>query len=310
MPDQKAGSANRRLTWVDRGGTSVGTVGALTSASSLRFSPKATLVALVDIQPPSPGGKTTGTLSVADLGRNVRTPLTPATGFAASPTWSADSERLLFAARTGDANTAMFERIASGATPASLVYEDIEYNVAPLAESSDGKLVVFSKGLGGRRALQILSRADKKVSVYLAGELDYSQASLSPDDKWLAYSSNEYGPYEVIVQSFPDPSRGKWKISTNGGSDPRWRSDGRELFYLDSEQRLVAVPITVNRELVPGRPTPLFSLPMGSRRNPSGSAYVYDAAPDGQRFLISMPMNASRIIPLTVTTNWTSLIEK
>ena len=154
-----------------------------------------------------------------------------------------------------------------------------------------------------------MARPGGKPTAYLANEFDYPQASLSHDGRWLAYTSNESGAYEVIVQSFPDPSKGKWPISTRGGTAPRWRRDGRELFYIDTEQRLVAVAINSDRDFVPGNSTPLFLLLFQSL----GAAYGYDVAGDGQTFLVPTPVGnvtPDSRIPLTVTTNWTSLLKK
>jgi Tol biopolymer transport system component len=312
--DAKADQSNRQLTWLDRRGAVLAKVGTLTSASTVRLSPKATHVALNDFQFGRLGGPA-GVIWVTDLERQVKSPLTPASGLAMSPVWSADGTRLLFAtglSASANLSLSISERVASGATPATQVYDETGYHVLPLAESSDGKLLVFSRGQGGRRSLQILSRSDQKRTPYLAGEFDYPQAALSPDDKWLAYVSNESGVYEIIVQPFPDPSRGKWPISTGGGIAPRWRADGRELFYVDGENRLVAVSITGTHDFVPGSPTPLFPIPIPARvrRGVTGAAYIYDAAPDGQRFLVSVATEDAPIVPLTVTTNWTALVKK
>jgi eukaryotic-like serine/threonine-protein kinase len=313
-PDQKVGSPNRQLTWVDRSGKVLGSVGTLTSISSLRLSPDGTHVALLDR--PQPGaaastGSVNAALWVTNLERNVRAPLTPATALATSATWSADGTRVLFGWRTADGKLTMVERAASGATPLTSIYEEAGINILPLDESADGKQVIFSRGQGGSRSLHIFSRPDQKPVAYLAGGFDYPQASLSRDGRWLAYVSNESGTYEVVVQPFPDPSRGKWPISSNGGLQPRWRKDGRELFYVDGDQRLVAVAMSVDRDLVPGTATVLFSLPVPrGPRIPGGASYVYDAAPDGQRFLVSIPTNSARTVPLTVTTNWMSLLKK
>jgi hypothetical protein len=181
----------------------------------------------------------------------------------------------------------------------------------PLDASRDGVLTIFSRGQGGRRRLLIHSRADGTAKPYLTGDSDTPQASLSYDNKWLAYVSNEYGARQIIVQSFPDPSKWRWQISTNGGVDPRWRRDGSELYYVDGDQRLMAVSVTPGREgLVPGKPSLLFTLPRRSPAQLLGSAYGYDAAADGQRFLVSVPLNAVQKIPLTVTMNWTALLKK
>ena len=305
----KSGVPDRQLTWMDRNGKPLGTAGALTTASRLRLSPDAMRVALIESVPGRVAGLS-GALWVRDLGREVQAPLTPANLLTASPAWSSDSARVLFGSIVEGGGVTIVERASSGATPSKPVHGQPGSNVMPLDESSDGNVVVFSSGKGGVRSLHILSRPTGKSSTYLSGDFDYPQASLSSDGKWLAYVSNESGEHEVIVQPFPDPSGGKWQISTRGGIYPRWRRDGSELFYVDSEDRLVAVPVTTSRDFSPGRETTLFSLPRGAPRVPIGAAYPYDVAPNGQRFLVSVPTSRSSVIPLMVTTNWTTLLKK
>jgi Tol biopolymer transport system component len=308
-PDQISGTPSRQLTWFDRSGKALGTVGSPVSASRLRLSPDGKRVALLEFAPSTPAVGI-GALWVADLGRTVKAPLMPANILVTSPTWSADGTRLLFGSRADATRFSMTERASSGATPARLVHEQADENVVPLDESSDGAFVVFAAGKGGLRSLQVLSRADGKRTTYMSGPFDYAQASLSRDGKWLAYASNESSRYEIVVQPFPDPSKGKWPISTSGGTSPRWRGDGRELFYVDAEQRLMAVPITASRELA-GRPAPLFVLPTSAPRNIGGAAYLYDVTEDGLRFLVAVPTTTtSQVTPLTVTTNWMSLLKK
>jgi Tol biopolymer transport system component len=308
---QKSGFPERQLTWMDRTGKSLGAVGTPTTAMRFRLSPDATQVALIEPMAVRPG-LGGGSLWIVNIGRNVRAPLAPASVATVSPTWSGDSARLTFGSTTENQRTALTERAANGATAAKPLYQQADYNLVPLDESADGKLLVFTGGRDNRRSLHILSRPDGKATTYLSGEFDYPQASLSTDGKWLAYVSNESGTYQVVVQSFPDPSKGKWPISTAGGQHPRWRRDGRELFYVDDEDRLIAVPVTTSPQFMPGRATTLFPLPgrSGLVRAALGAAYLYDASPDGQRFLVSIPKGASQVIPLTVTTNWTSLLKK
>jgi eukaryotic-like serine/threonine-protein kinase len=309
---QSQAAPNRQLTWVDRTGRPLGTVGVSTTASRLRLSPKADRVALLEFSTGRSSSDAVGTLWVADVSRNVKAPLTSGAAQALSPAWSAAGDRVLFASRPGTGNMSLHERVASGATPASALYEQTGLNLMPVDESTDGKLVVFVGGKAGLRSLHILTRSSGTTTPYLADEFDRPQASLSPDGRFLAYVSNESSAYQVIVQTFPDPSQGKWPVSTTGGLHPRWRSDGRELFYVDPEERLVAVPVTTTaRDLVPGKPAPLFTLPINTLVNLFGAAYVYDAAPDGQRFLLSaQSTGAAQRLPLTVTTNWTSLLKK
>ena len=129
------------------------------------------------------------------------------------------------------------------------------------------------------------------------------QAQLSPDGHWIAYASDESGRWEVYVQSFPVLGA-KRAISTGGGSEPQWRRDGRELFYITPDGTLMAVDVSSGATLQVTRPTPLFKTPipapgeMNTRRN------HYVASPDGQRFLVNAAGDAQESI--TVLVNWTS----
>ena len=308
------GTSNRQLTWIDRGGKPVETVNLPVSSAILRLSPDATRVALLEEM--SDRSVTRGrSLWVADLARRVKTPLTTTGGRASSPTWSYDGSRVLFGSVDDGVQFAFAERSASGATPLRVRRAETGKQFLPIDESADGARVVFLGGLPGARTLHVLSTTDNTVTTYLPDESDQVHAALSPDGRWLAYAANESGVHQVIVRPFPDPSLGKWQVSTNGGLAPRWRKDGRELFYVDAEQRLVvvAVGVTPTGEFQPGRSTPLFVLPTPQLTTP-GAAYMYDAAPDGQRFLVSMfsggVSGAVTLVPLTVTTNWTSLLKK
>lgn len=282
-------------------------VGPPVTSSVVRLSPDDTRVALLEVP---------ASLWVADLARDVKAPVLRTQ--AASPTWSADGARLLFGVKTNtfDNQSALFERDAAGATPMKTLPAGKGFSqLLPFDETSDGTLVLFGRQLGGsgRRGIGMLSTADGKVTTYLDNDFTGSQAALSPDRRFLAYTSTETNASQVIVQAFPDPSGGKWIVSVRGGSAPRWRRDGRELFYVDAEQHLVSVPVTAGSSFVPGRATPLFSLPVSIETDSSG-AYGYDAAADGQRFLVSLPPEGASVkapaIPLTVITNWTMLLKK
>ena len=109
------------------------------------------------------------------------------------------------------------------------------------------------------------------------------QGRFSPDDRWIAYASNETGRWEVFVESFP-PSGSRSQVSTDGGSQPLWRRDGRELFFLAPDRKLMAVPVTTGATFTRGIPRSLFE----TRMRPTYAPYPvnYDATPDGQRFLM------------------------
>jgi hypothetical protein len=123
----------------------------------------------------------------------------------------------------------------------------------------------------------------------------------------VAYDTNESGRYQVVVQPFPDASGGKWQISTEGGSVPKWRRDGRELYYLSPSGEMVAVAVTTDSAFTIGKSTRLFQIPVAPNIDPASLAY--DAAADGQRFLISSPVASSNTSPISVILNWPSALK-
>jgi serine/threonine protein kinase len=307
--ERRAGVADHRLTWLDRAGNPVASVGPAVSGMSVRLSPDAKRAAVLELLPEQITGQGRS-IWVADLSRDVKAPLMST---ASSPTWSTDGARLRFGFRDQNGLFRIDERAANGATAPRTVDQDKNASLVPLDELADGTLLLSSSVVGTARGLYV-RKADGTVTAYLADGADRPQAALSPDGKWIAYSSNESNVFEVIVQSFPDPSRGKWNISTSGGLAPRWRRDGRELFYVDGAQRLIAVEVATTPTFVPGKSTPLFLLPNLQLSTVSTGSYTYDVSPDGRQFLVSLPSaggtgTAPRVIPLTVMTNWTSLMK-
>ena len=150
---------------------------------------------------------------------------------------------------------------------------------------------------------------DRKPIPFLTTLADETSAVFSPDSKWVAYSSDESGRREVYVQEFvPDhvPAAGsrKWQISTMGGDKPRWRPDGKELFYVAPDRKMMATPIRTTPAFAPGIPVALFETRMQG-------FYPFDVAPDG-RFLINTVAEAdgSAAAPITVVLNWTALLKK
>ena len=136
-----------------------------------------------------------------------------------------------------------------------------------------------------------------------------------PDGRWVAYVSNATGIDEVYLQAFPGPG-GKWQVSTNGGVDPRWGRDGRELFYVAPDGKLMAVAIHIDadgRGLNPGPPLALFQtrFPMGALINgvPVGSRPQYAVASDG-RFLMNLTTDDNVPSPISIVLNWATLLKK
>ena len=129
-------------------------------------------------------------------------------------------------------------------------------------------------------------------------------ATISPGGRFLAYQSNESGRVEVYVQEFPE-AHSKWQVSPDGGREPFWRGDGRELYYRAADAKLMAVAIEKGATFTAGTPQPLFQ----TRFAATNARGLYRPAPDGQRFLVLAPLGRESIAPATVILNWTSAIQ-
>ena len=138
---------------------------------------------------------------------------------------------------------------------------------------------------------------------------DEHYGTLSPDGRWLAYISNETGAYEVYVESFPATGF-KRQVSTQGGFEPQWRRDGKELFYLAPNQTLMAVGVKSNpTTLEVSPPKALFATHI-KWMEIQAVAHHYAAAPDGQRFLIISATDEARSVPVTIVLNWSAALKK
>jgi len=129
----------------------------------------------------------------------------------------------------------------------------------------------------------------------------------SPDTRYIAYQSNESGKNEIYVRPFnaaspAAPQEGKWMVSRGGGTQPRWRRDGKELYFQSADGMVMAVDVSANPVFQPGVPKALFPVPQG--------ATVWDSAPDGQRFLFAVPVNDRTRAPFTLVLNWQAGLKK
>jgi Tol biopolymer transport system component len=142
--------------------------------------------------------------------------------------------------------------------------------------------------------------------LYLQTPFTEARPQFSPDGRFLAYISNESGRFEVYARAFP-ATESKWRISTAGGTQPRWRADGRELYYLAADGKLMAVPLKViDNALEVAAPTALFQT--GSFGTAVNSHFT--ATPDGERFLLRAPGEAADTAPITVVLNWLSTLKE
>jgi eukaryotic-like serine/threonine-protein kinase len=308
----RIGSAvgNRELIWSDREGRRISTVTKPAEINSEALSPDEKEIA-VSISDSS--GLTN--LWLQDPGRGVVSRFTFEPGITAAPVWSKDGSRLVFSFRPGGSlNFTLVQKAVSGTGKEELLWHT-GTNSFPWDWSPDGKFIVYSDYADKTNYdLWLLPFAgDHKPVPYLQTPFNEAHAQFSPDGRWMAYASDESGHTEVYVQTIP-AGGGKWQISTSGGDYPRWRRDGKELYYITADGKLTAVPVKTGNATLSafeaGPSQPLFGVePLG---NLIISRYPYQPAADGQRFLVNVPSGGegAGATPITMVLNWQTVLNK
>jgi len=220
-----------------------------------------------------------------------------------------DGSRVVFNAGL-QGKSGIYERAANGVGEPVLV---LEGTVFPKAISPDGRFLLYMhRGVKTRADVWVLPRTGfGKPSPILTTVADEHGPELSPDGKWLAYISDESGSYEIYVQSFTAEGKlgaERKRISTNGGVVPNWSSDGKELFYVDGDGRMMAVPVkTSGGEFQTGAPTALFQTRMFDE---ASVFHEFAVSHDGQRFLVGTLIGDTKSPRPTVILNWPAALKK
>ncbi|HEY3171970.1 MAG TPA: protein kinase, partial [Thermoanaerobaculia bacterium] len=289
---------SRQLTWFDRSGRRLGTVGEPGDFSTPRLSRDEKKIA-VAIREES---KTSTDIWISDSVRGTWSRLTFDPSNERAPLWSPDSSRIAFASAAGGILD-LYEKPASGSGEPRVVVRS-NTDKFPTDWTRDGRFLVYHT-FGGSSTWDIwVAPTDGgKPFALLASKFTEAQGQVSPDGRWIAYASDESGRFEIYVTQFPQ-KRGRWQISTGGGSQPCWRGDGRELFYLGPEQALMSVAVRPGDAFEASVPVPLFT----ANFPPVVPAYWgnYAATNDGQRFLISELLPEATTTPINVVLNWTA----
>jgi len=293
------GAANsRELVWMVRSGKRVRTLGEPKRFGTFALSPDEKTVAATF------GARPQTDVWLLDSASGLVTRFT----FGSSgnyPVWSADGRTIFYARRSGVTNDIVRRPITGGGEEVLLAHT---INALPTDVSPDGKTIVHVIS-GANAALDVgllMADGDHRESAYLSSPANEAQARFSPDGKWMAYQSDESGQSQVYVQTIP-AGGGKFQISTAGGGDPVWRRDGKELYYIDSGQKLMAVPVRINgASFEPGAPQQLFSVS-------GASGFGFAVTHDGQRFLMNVPAGGESAVAgpsLTIVTNWQAGLKK
>jgi Tol biopolymer transport system component len=227
----------------------------------------------------------------------------------ATALWSPDGGRIVWTSNRSGAYD-LYQKAASGAGKDELLLKTVIAKY-PDDWSLDGKFILYeSVDPKTKFDLWVLPMfGDHKPTPYLQTESNETHARFSPDGRWVAYASDESGRSEVYVQSFP-ATGGKWQISSGGGDQPQWRRDGKELFFVAADGKLMAAEVNPGASTFQaGVPQPLMGLHVPTIGITSIRNY-YLVAADGKRFLIVNSMDDAASFPITVILNWPSLLKR
>ena len=182
------------------------------------------------------------------------------------------------------------------------IFTTAQDNIVPNSWSLyDKQILCTLQPFAGGSDLVLIDVGSGKKASFLAGQASETNGQISSDGKWVAYASNETGDWEVYVTTFPNPA-GKWQVSRGGGTEPRWRGDGKEIFYIGPKGALTAVEVSTEATFSTGAASPLFQV-RGRAPISSADLFTYDVAPDGKRFLVNRYVKPDHAQPLTVVLN-------
>jgi Tol biopolymer transport system component len=295
--------ASTQLAWFDRNGKQIGVLGDPARSGDLELAPDGSRAAVSLFDPV----QRSRDIWLFDIARGLRTRFTFEPADETTLIWSPDGSRVVFNARR-NGPLDLYQKASSGAGVEEGLLTGC-LDKYPMGWTPDGRFILFmvTAPKTGLDLWVLPLFGDRKPFPFLQTQFNEINSRFSPDGRWIAYSSNESGRYEVYVAPFPGPG-GKWQVSTAGGDWPRWRRDGKEIFYVapaPDEKLMAAVVNGGGSAFEVGAVQPLFDM----RGEAPNQSRMYDVSPDGQRFLVNTLAEEAASAPITLVVNWRALLK-
>jgi Tol biopolymer transport system component len=285
-----------QLTWMDRSGKVVGTIGRPGLVDNAAVSPDGSTIAFERWEPGAIN------LWMRDLKRGTESKFTYTSTQNRVPKWSADGTRIVFSSDRDGSVLNLYQKDLSGSSPEERIVASKPVKFAT-DWSRDSRYIVYDEWNDNLGSIWILPLfGDRKPFSYLQACFSQHYGRLSPNGRWLAYVSHETGRGEIYVQPFPNHGI-KYPVSSNGGDLPNWSADGKELFFMSTDAKIMGVEVkTSDAKFAATAPKALF-------QTHADYGTTFDVSKDGN-FLISMPLEQSGRAPMTVVLNWPALLKK
>ena len=288
------GAALSALTWIDRSGKELGRIGDPAVMYNPTLSPDNSRVAL-DISDQKANNVDVWIESTTG-GGNSRFTFDPAEEVVG--VWSRDGTMLAYRGSIVGGASLFLKRATGLEREKERFTVPQSDDIFPNSWSLDDRQILCTHQTSSGYYLEIVPVAGGEPTRFLTSKGSETNGQISPDGKWVAYASDESGNWEIYVTSFPSAA-GKWQVSRGGGTEPRWRGDGKEIFYIGPGGMLMAVPVNGESTFATGTPAPLFQI-HGRAPISSTDIFTYDAAKDGKRFLVNRYVKPEHVAPLTI----------
>jgi Tol biopolymer transport system component len=290
------GATTSVLAWMDRSGKELSRLGEPGQIANPTLSPDGNYVAVDrnDIRVKNVD------LWIEDVKRGTASRFTFDPAEEVTPVWARDGQRIAY--RAVKVATMVKVKNVKGTEPEKVVYATqlgvAEEYIVNAWSADDQEILCTAQTDKSTTALQLVAVNGSGVKPFVSGDANYSNGQFSPDGKWVAYASNESGDWEIYVTTYPGAA-GKWQVSRGGGTEPRWRGDGKEIFYIGPHGELTAVEVNAGETFSAGTPLKLFAFQARAEIS-STDLFTYDVTKDGTKFIVNRYVRPEVIEPLVL----------